>query len=301
MRRCRPDRPWPSGRPWNEALQAKIRALLVKYPYVSVENRLTYEMTPRPRMSPKLVKASDERLKEMESGFGQFDQRVMSLAALHSREVRSFVQRNGFGMDRMGPSTSPKFLSLPPAESIPFAASPLRGDIGPMVNLPAKLPEGGGDGLPSQEGLANLHVQSVREFARATTLGLVISRKKVSGFQSHHFGSMPSTGASPGREERWAITRRLVSLLKHGKPGVYLSDSLPHERGCTARLRPLTPFEQSRCNSQRGRGFRPEPARKADPDGGLYPRGKQCMKCHNVERGELLGITYHLQRRQSAK
>src|SRR5262249_18377344 len=116
----------------------KAQALRAKYPFVSLDARLAYELNPtRPHLSSRLDRAAEQRLEKLETSQQMVNGRSMALAALHSREVLDFVRRDGFGDGRMGVTFSPRFLMMTPITSIPVASSPLKGDVGEKVALPA--------------------------------------------------------------------------------------------------------------------------------------------------------------------
>lgn len=281
----------------------KAQVLRAKYPFVSLDARLAYELNPaRPRLSWRIDSAAKERLEKFETSLQMVDSRTMALASLHSREVLDFVRRDGMGVGRMTSNLSPRSLMMPAITSISAAPSPLTGDIGEKVALPALKAKVRESSLPSVEGLGLLHVDGVYDFASPESMGLISRRRVAAGFQAHHFTRMPGSEelVSPTTNERWLITRlELVSLLKQGKPAVYVSDHLPRMAELQhARVRPLTPFEDDALKLLR-KGEDTAVAANANQIRmvGAIRAAKQCLRCHTAERGELLGaFTYHLQR-----
>src|SRR5262249_61836230 len=97
---------------------------------------------------------------------------------------------------------------------------------------------------------------------------------------------------------RWAVERlELVGLLKYEEPVVYLSDYLPRmDELRDAPTRPLDAFEQEALAALRGGQ---DLMVQDGPDRmrmlGSLRAAKQCLRCHRVEHGELLGaFSYRL-------
>src|SRR5262249_27714134 len=140
-----------------------------------------------------------------------------------------------------------EWLELSPPTRVPLPYVPgltprLEGD---RVELP---PMGKGP-QPSLETLGDLHTSGRLNFLEPERFGLVKDREHVSGFGSHQFDSMlqmplgeGKAGAAP---ERWALLRlELMSLLKHERPAIYVSDHLPQMDDLKkSATRTLSPFE----------------------------------------------------------
>ncbi len=100
--------------------------------------------------------------------------------------------------------------------------------------------------------------------------------------------------------ERWKVQRlELVSLLKHDAPVVYVSESLPRMKDTDdTKTRPLDAFEKSGLEAL----LAGEDLKVSESDNEIRMVGsvravKQCLACHGVERGDLLGaFTYKLRR-----
>jgi len=248
--------------------------------------------------------------------------RALSLKQLHGDSVEEFITSPGFGESRM-PSTVPgpaalasvqlKSLPLPSAEIDPPSDDPaaslaLRGTIAPVkIGV-----------LPALDRLESLHQFGIRSFLSPLRFGYVKDRDHVAGFDSHGFENLPRLEfmQSPAfvamtnqRElasfqeflppsqfdepaEQWAIRRlELVSLLKHDTPRVYVSDNLPRMEELKERpTRPLNAFEtdaiprlvESKDLVARATINRIEMV-------GAIRVARQCLECHQVERGQLLG------------
>jgi hypothetical protein len=143
----------------------------------------------------------------------------------------------------------------------------------------------------------DFHRESYFNFVNATGFGYVVDRNHVAGFQSHQFRQLPSF--SPPEESRsWKLEALdLLSLLKHPEPVAYVSDDLPRmEELRHAPVRPLDAFESKALAAlRRGEDLEvssgPERIRML----GSVRAAQQCIRCHDVDRGELLGaFSYRL-------
>jgi hypothetical protein len=131
----------------------------------------------------------------------------------------------------------------------------------------------------------------------------------VAGFQPHAFSEAPSLSAEPGpcggrKPLPWTLVRlELVGLLRHDTPVAYASENLPRmDELDEVPTRPLDPFERASLDALR-----------ADRDVvieqhgghilmlGSLRAGKDCLECHSVPRGTLLGaLSYKLVPRAAA-
>jgi hypothetical protein len=273
-----------------------------RFPFESLEDRLAYE-----RSRPKQAEVADRRpaeggdspdpsglLEQVETRVqvvSAFPDRSGQLKRLHEEFVGAFVNSDGFGVVRM---SSPK-LTLPNDEPIqqPWPA-------GPSADPTVGADRAGGRPPPGRETLDqavaergplwDLHAGSVTSFANPRGFGYVKDRRRVAGFQPHRFQKAPEP-IPLGREE-WRVARlELVSLLKHDPPAVYLSDNLPRMRELRdAPVRPLDAFEADAV----ARLYKGEDIVTGEARGGFRAVGairaaKQCLDCHAVQRGDLLG------------
>jgi hypothetical protein len=286
------------------------------FPFESVAERLEYETKrKKSETKPKLSAEAVKSLEQLEQTYGTSGLwggalRVESLKKLHSNEVEKFIAREGFGRERM-PSPSPYFLSLPtpppyPFTQVSYSESMVEGE--PKVALPKKGNQPTGElRLPPEELLSALHGQGRLSFLNPSSFGYIKDRKNIAGFQSHQFRHAPQIEqpAKPGKkaekeEERWALHRlELVSLLKHDKPAVYVSDELPRMDNLKkAPTRPLTDFEEQALKRlQAGDDLMAEATTNRILMMGSLRAQKQCLDCHTAQRGELLGtFSYELLR-----
>ena len=91
----------------------------------------------------------------------------------------------------------------------------------------------------------------------------------------------------------------LVSLLKHAKPAVYVSRNLPNmEELSDVPTRPLNSFEQAALERlHKGMDVINKASLNKIEMIGSLRASKQCMQCHDVQRGALLGaFSYELLR-----
>lgn len=284
---------------WHEREQ-----LRKQYPMQSVAHRLEYETernsTPNQNdaseASPQLSSQVQERLQDQEDD-ARYWGRSGQLRSLHRRTTSQFVMAQGFGPVRMA-GTWPDRIKLPEAKSIPLPSPPedYPYDQDAADGLAA---EDAGTRIPPRESFLSLHDSGLNDFLDPERMGYVKSRDEVAGFLPHHFREVPRLNEKQV-QDNWQVTRlELVSLLKYETPRVYVSRHLPKmDELKDAPTRPLNGFEK--------RGL-PKLRHEQDlvvEEGlnrirmlGSLRAGEDCMQCHLVERGELLGaFSYDLYR-----
>jgi hypothetical protein len=124
---------------------------------------------------------------------------------------------------------------------------------------------------------------------------------RVVGFRPHGFGSQPKAPPTSGdAHSQWHITKLLlVSILKHPPGAVYLSDNLPNMNELTdVPTRPLDEFEATALTKlQTGEELVVQGDSSQLRMLGAIRAAYQCQRCHQVDRGTLLGaFTYRLSR-----
>jgi hypothetical protein len=281
-----------------------------QFPFVSLSDRLNYEakrgqdQTVLPTLTPESAKRLDQTEKKA-GNFFRDGLRTESLKALHSNEAEEFIKRDGFGRGRM-PEFRPmtRFLTLPSAPTIPtdnvsYNVSEIADD--PQAKLP---PTGKGitgpNQMPSLESLTTVHGNGENSFLSQGSFGLVKSRTEVSGFEPHQFRynpaefvlNPPAPKGNKEAKERWALKRlELVSLLKFEKPAVYVSVQLPRMQDLkNTPKRALSAFEQKALKQlEAGEDIVTEATTNRIQMMGSLRASKQCLECHQVQRGELLG------------
>ena len=138
-----------------------------------------------------------------------------------------------------------------------------------------------------------LHKFSRLDFLDADGFGFVNNTAaQVAGFIEHAFHRSPVRGLKD--RDAWKIERlELVSLLKFAEPRVYVLDHLPRMdqlNGSDVPTRPLDAFELEALPKLRAESD--VVISKTSPDVrmlGSLRATKQCLDCHHVDRGELLG------------
>ena len=285
----------------------ELRELRADYPLESIAPRLAYEPEPPPHrryLWPKLVLPVEQRLSEIETKLKEswlpttFGGRRYALQRIHERHREDFVMARGFGPVRMLPLRR-KQIDVPESTlfALPKAPQPAEsyGQDEAAAADPAatELPPS-----PDFAALLGVHTLGELDFLNLELMGYIKDRDHVAGFESHRF----STVLEPEGIDEWQITRlELVSLLKHVSPMVYISESLPQmETLKDAPTRPLDSFETDAVERLR------EQEDLVVYDGlnevrmvGSLRAGQDCIECHSVNRGTLLGaFTYLLHRRE---
>lgn len=285
-------------------------------PIVSVAERLAYEDT-RPIRPTSLWEADrtppvdslalsvsvTDLEQRMEKDAGRANYRAWALRLIHRDVAAAFANAAGFGVGRM-PSLQHRF------ERSRRESAPIRQEDSLLEQSRSAdqerewLPNA--SALPmAQDQLRNLQLDSFVDFANVVGRGLVESRQSVLGFQPHGFSKRPALERADGDAGAWRIARlELVSLLKHDSPGVYLSDHLPAmEELREAKTRPLDRFEESALvRLYAGDDLIVRPADSQVRMLGSVRALKQCLECHSVESGELLGaFSYQLERSGAAE
>ena len=220
------------------------------------------------------------------------------LKRLHEDTVQTFVDSSGFGVARL--TRDHKSVVLEEIESIPQPGTDTvppesRAAPPPVQNEGAKFVR---QDAPT-ERFQEFHTSALVDFLNPAGFGYVKEHRVVAGFQEHHFRKLP--GADDGfRISPWRLQRvELVSLLKHADPCVYLSDNLPRmDELRNAKVRPLDAFEAQRLPDMlRGQDLAFDQSDKTLRVLGAIRAAKQCLDCHDVQHGDLLGaFSYQLGR-----
>jgi hypothetical protein len=279
----------PEVREWEQ--------LKAEYPMESLAGRLAYEHRSRPGANPATHDANrlDQFAIAIEKQAHQSDAywRAASLEQVHAGAVEQFVNSPGFGAVRM-------LRPSPTQLHIANALDKLNGGADPLSPIPQRSrpyfspdPEPG-DVTAAKPDFVSKHTDNAVAFLNPFDFGYVRDRSHVAGFRPHRFRQEPSAPA------RWQVERlELVGLLKHDEPVVYLSENLPRmDELRDAETRPLDTFEKEALAAlRRGEDL----MEQGGPDRmrmlGSLRAAKQCVRCHDVERGELLGaFSYRLVR-----
>jgi hypothetical protein len=289
-----------------------IKEVEERYPTIALDDRLPSErgqgrdrtsQTPSVAVPNSSVVTALESDIDMEQNRWPYRRRPMALKQLHERTVRTFAASPGFGVARGAPNLKVD-VELPRIESVPQPGTADLSAIPPeswatMPPAPGALDRARIDAR-SPDAFRQLHAGSLLNFVNAPGFGYVTPDRKVVGFQEHHFRKEADVHDAKGNGP-WRVERvELVSLLEHAEPCVYVSDNLPRMdelRGATTR--PLDGFEANRLPELlRGEDLVFSPSGESVRVLGAIRAAKQCLACHNVERGDLLGaFSYRLGRR----
>jgi hypothetical protein len=145
---------------------------------------------------------------------------------------------------------------------------------------------------PENAATGELHQEARRDFLNPEGFGYVRDRDHVAGFVPHAF-SDHLRPFSPGElAGRWLTVRvELVSLLKHERPMVYVSEHLPNMTELRQTpVREIDDFELGALERLAGGDDLTTDTQfgRIRAVGSLRAM-RQCLECHEVERGALLG------------
>lgn len=294
------------------------------YPYDSMRHRLAYETSHKrggegEDSAPAMSVAASRRLNSHENRFGKGtdkggaerdyvdSERRDSLEMLHSTEVSKFISRARLGMMR-SPPPRPQYLALPSGRDIPFAKVPTLSSpilATKFFDSPSEI-ELRGNRQPNEAVLTLFHRRGFDRFFDPYAFGHIIDRDHVAGFGAHAFRELPTLpdrfmeSKLPYLIDRWLVGRlELVSLLKFAEPAVYVSEHLPRmDKLVDAKTRQLNSFESEALSTlQSGEDLSIRYSLNHIQMVGSLRAMKQCLDCHQVQRGELLGaFSYDLWR-----
>jgi hypothetical protein len=234
-----------------------------------------------------------------------------ALGKLHDKSVAGFIDADGFGIERL-PVFLPKSFESPEAKPIILATTDgiSEAGAGARVELPRAFREKLNPlRLPAFASLDQMHREGQQSFANlagfAFVPGMEKDQKFTFDFHPHAFRHRPepqpaAQGPEAKKGERWELKRlELVSLLKHEKPVAYVSDTLPRmDELRKAKTRQLNGFEEEALTKlEKGEHLIADATVNRIHMVGAVRAATQCLNCHRVERGTLLGaFTYELQR-----
>ncbi|WP_145055010.1 hypothetical protein [Lignipirellula cremea] len=275
-------------------------AAQAEHPQVSLADRFAdHEIRPTrndPEESVDMAGRVEYRLEAFEES-RPVTHRGGVLRRLHNATAMDFALAPSFGVSRMPSLGVDQIHDLDLAEVAPI---PL-GSITEYRPATAAATTADGPQLPADSlapgELQTLHSAGVDTFVDPDSLGgYWLDREHATGFLPHQFRKAPSTGI----EDQWRVTRlELISLLRHATPVAYVSKNLPSMNELKhAPTRPLTAFESgSLADLQTDEDivFREDPNRIQMV--GAVRASSDCMGCHDVPRGYLLGaFSYDIER-----
>ena len=270
-----------------------------EYPFASLADRLAYEQqVPQQSESPdiELSQHATTWLTQYEDN-SRHERRQRLLQQLHDDQYIEFVKSAGFGMMRMI-RLSRWSLEIPDVKPESLPNRPQQNDPPTAIQNPIFAASEGADVTPK---LMALHDVGLKSFLASERFGFVKTRQLAAGFEPHAMTENPNRAWHKELIE-WQISRLdLVSLLKFAEPRVYLSEHLPRmDELRNAETRPVDDFEQRALTHLRnGEDIVLDQQLNTIRLVGAVRAAKQCLDCHSVRRGELLGaFSYLLDRKQ---
>jgi hypothetical protein len=279
--------------------------LAERYPLESLAGRLAYEaptvkaasadspITSHYR-SPALPLSAEARLRDIEQEGGDFWGRDEALRLVHASFIEKFVRSPGFGIGRMI-RPSPDHIEYGDRRAsarLRFVPSPHLGGS-PEPNSAATPTSDELSATSFGEPLSMLHHLARQDFLDPGSFGYFRDRNHVAGFVPHAFlDGVPHLGTRDRGQGQWLTLRvELVSILKHDRPMVYVSEHLPNMNELReAPVRELDPFERQALTALLAGD---DIVSDYDAGGiravGSLRAASQCLECHQVKRGALLG------------
>jgi len=289
----------------------QFHELRQEFPVESITPRLAYESRDsfgaKQHLEPfHLAPDVVQRLNRFEEYSTRDEWHKWTLARLHDWTFDQFVIAQGFGPVRMasiaGIHRLRKETQKPASEliSLPSAAYGESSSL-PVESISASV--AGEDDVcvaeyDSRQTLFSLHDAGLEDFFKPSRMGYVRDRDHVVGFVPHRFDRVPKPGRGVGPLDPWMITRlELVGLSKHETPVAYIAEHIPQmDELRDAPTRPLDHFEQQALDRLRAAEdlVIDETTHRIRMVGALRA-SQNCLQCHSVKRGELLGaFTYEL-------
>ncbi len=151
----------------------------------------------------------------------------------------------------------------------------------------------------------HVHIVSRNDFLDADGFGAAIEPSlNVTGFVEHGFHYPP--GADPDDHTKWTILRlELVSLLKFAEPRVYVLDHLPQMDQLSSDNAPTRPLDSFELTALAKLRKDEDVVVKSEASEyrmlGSLRAAKQCLDCHGVQRGELLGAFSYSLRHETGR
>jgi hypothetical protein len=275
-------------RDWWEA-ERKTAAAREEFAFQSLEGRI-----PKGKpitLAKPLTTAAAKRLDAQEVRFeSAFKERATLLQALHERTRRFFVQARGAGAERGLITDEDVLLNWGTRTSLVEQPGP-----------PADFPLSAGDQLTTvapEDDHHEHHGFASFLFLNPAGFGFIKNRRQVAGFEPHAFRGQPGQQSAGTRMKIDHV--QLVGILMLEQPVVYLTDGLPSmEQVRQGKTRGLDPFEEAGLRSLReGEDLFVAVKGTTVRMLGALRATKQCLHCHDANRGDLLGaLSYTLRPR----
>jgi hypothetical protein len=272
---------------------AELEAARIRFPVESLATRLSYEASP-PQGIPSMrtlrlnanVESSLQASEQIVQDFGQrgYGNRSWELQSLHERTYEHFIRAAGFGVGRMI-LPSPRRIERPALENIAFDSSPHESNLDYYLRW-RDYGNGGANSTPSE-----VHDTSREDFLHPDGFGWIATpRVRVAGFIPHAFHQAVKQDGS----DRCTVERlELVSLLKFDSPRVYVLDHLPRMDQLSGNDVPTRELDEFELRALQKLRTQEDVVIESYEDTtkmlGSLRAGQQCLECHSVQRGELLG------------
>jgi hypothetical protein len=280
--------------------------LQARYPLVSMADRLAYEDSRTPPVDRRvegMQLANFEQQVGEKGRWFQSAERTKMLKNVHRTAVQRFFDSPGFGRMRQVGPVEPDAAEIDRFGDGEYLQDRPSGDepaTGPSDDLPPIAERRPAD-APLLAALRKGHGTTALDFVNVPSFGYVRDREHVAGFRPHGLHKRPGFQGDGPLEPGYTVTRlELVSLLKYGQPQVYI---LPHSFPRMDLLgdgptRSLDAFEDAAlARLQAGEDLVADTAADEVRLVGSIRAVKQCLACHGVERGEILGaFTYRLRK-----
>jgi hypothetical protein len=278
--------------------------LRAQYPYVSLKDRVPKTTAAYPSNS-EVAFAKPELLTRWEGELDRQSRRRVSrrraLQTIHSGYLLQFVNSSNFGVSRMPDTAANPRLALDPPMIDPIPQPVAIESAISTTESSAKMNEAPSSTIREANLTSSLpadaHQSSVYGFLHADDFGLVESLERVAGFEPHGFRYRWDAKTWLEQREPYVQRIELVSLLLHDPPAVYQSEHLPRmDLLKDAPTRPLDAFELQSLEKLRSgeeivADAKDHPTRML----GAIRAARQCLTCHEVPRGTLLGaFSYRL-------
>ena len=315
-----------------EAESTTYHEMAARFPIVPLGNRLSYKQGGRPPdgsdSDPVLSTDAEQLLEEFEDK-AIWNSRRWTLEKLHDVNYAEFVERNGFGNGRMRRPLDWETILVPEPQlvSLPVPPHSRHSADGDPSETPSSL------NVLSTIELSNLHHDGYFDFANPTRLGVVVTPDQMTsnqvsissvvlprtarmgtdfpvdvswrplsvGFVSHAMAD-DLNRKMQDRLAEWQISKlELVSLLKFQTPRVYVSRDLPNMEQLRNAVTRATEEFEDRALQQLEVGEDLVVIQQINHIRmvGAVRAAKQCLSCHSVRRGTLLGaFSYSLHRKQ---
>jgi hypothetical protein len=270
--------------------------MVAEFPLIKLAERLP--VRPPWDAEPVLLPVAQDRLRQRENDLEdetktvETQSRVRMFRQLHEESTRMFASNPGFGVMRMPlvitewslrRAMEKKDVPEQTSTSRPVSPSPSAWNVILTEQAPASMDA--------------LHTRGQHEFLKPERFGYVKNRQQVAGFLSHQFNEpLPAGTLTMQRLD-------LISLLLHEQPVAYVTNQLPKmEELRAAPTRPLELFESTALQAlQRGDDLVVNESGDTIWLLGALRATKQCLECHDVKRGQLLGaFSYVLKNPASA-